>query len=1045
MTDVPPVLSSATIWSHLVNYALKQATQERNETEDRLRLLNAAVVQSKDSILITDAELDLPGPTITFVNHAFTKMTGYAAQEVIGKTPRILQGPNTDMTVVRRLRQELESGGTFFGQAIMYRKDGTQYEQEWQVWPIRNASGHISHYGSIQRDVTKVLRLKEALHLNEQLQHQLTRKLKIEHLRLLRTQKDAHIGSWETNLATMEVTWSDETYQIYETFPEIFRPTHQKFLEFVHPDDRAKVESAFQSSLHHRGQCSIEHRLLLPSGRLKFVEERWQVYFDESQKPLRAIGTCQDIAERTTMQAALVEQELLFRQVAENISAVFFLRTADFSKFFYVSPAFELIWGRSRNTLYKHPAIWNDVIVEGSPKAIIRNETLDTRAGNLDFEYQIKRPDGSKRWIQARGFPIFGSTGQLERVAGLVDDITDRKEHERKIDRLNRIRAVLGGISSAMLRLRDRDDLLLNSCRVAVTEGVFAVAWVGVIDRESQALKISAAQSEHPDTLNFLECYFSGIPEHERPAERTLRSLRPTIINDFSTEPGFIGNYEPLRSRGLQSCAALPLFVVGRLTAVLVLFAHELNFFDDDETALLEWMTRDLSFALENIETAQALRHLAYFDPLTGVANASLFQDRLNQFTLVARVRNSKVCVEVIDLKDFTRVNETLGRDGGDELLCNVAKRLQDDLVEPYALGRIGADTFAISAPFNETDVTTTRLRERTLEILKTPLKIRGEQVVVEVQAGTAIYPDDGDDSDSVFKNAETALKLAKASGAHHVYYSRSSNDRIKQRLALEKALRIAINLEQFVLHYQPRVDMRSGEIVGAEALIRWQHPERGLVAPAEFIPLAEESELIVPIGAWIVDTICSQQAAWVAADVPVVPIAANVSVIQFEKGDVVRTVRDALANHSLNPTLLHVEITESAAIHNSKVTVQIAQELSKLGVSMALDDFGTGYSSLVYLKRFPFTQIKIDRSFVTNITQSAEDAAIASAIIAIGHRMGMKVVAEGVENEGQLNYLRSQQCDEMQGFYFSPPVPVDVFESYLRSGKRMNLQTHDQ
>jgi diguanylate cyclase (GGDEF)-like protein len=395
--------------------------------------------------------------------------------------------------------------------------------------------------------------------------------------------------------------------------------------------------------------------------------------------------------------------------------------------------------------------------------------------------------------------------------------------------------------------------------------------------------------------------------------------------------------------------------------------------------------------------------------------------------------------VVVVDLERFTQINDTLGRNVGDELLRQVGQRFEQFLVEPYALGRIGADTFA-AASQRDSEAIATKLRDRMLDALALPFNIEGRQVSITMQAGIALFPADGDDGKAVFKNAEAALKLAKSSGERYAYHSREMNARIAQRLALEEQLRAAVDAHEFVLHYQPRVDMTSGELVGAEALIRWQHPDKGLVAPAEFITLAEQTGLIVPIGSWVIDTVCAQQAAWITAGLAIMPIAVNISSVQFEEGDLLQTVRDALATHSLDAKQLHLELTESAVMNDSAAAAKTLKALRKLGVGLALDDFGTGYSSLAHLKRYPFNSVKIDQSFIADITSNAEDAAIATAIIAMAHSLNLKVVADGVETQGQFNYLRAHACDEMQGNFFSPAVAKEVFESDLRNGRQMTM-----
>jgi diguanylate cyclase (GGDEF)-like protein len=496
---------------------------------------------------------------------------------------------------------------------------------------------------------------------------------------------------------------------------------------------------------------------------------------------------------------------------------------------------------------------------------------------------------------------------------------------------------------------------------------------------------------------------------------------------------------EDLLRCSFRSVAAFPMVVETRVVAVLILLAQERDFFDADEIELLEWLTADLSFALEDIQKSQRLKYLTYYDPLTGLPNLELFRDRLDQFIRSAKLEHGKVCVVVADLERFAHINDTLGRDAGDELLRRVGARFRESLIEPYALGRVGADTFAVASPIID-EIIASRLHDRMMEALKQPFNTDGREVSIAMQAGIALFPADGVDGTCVFKNAEVALKLAKSSGVRYMFHSSELNAQAAERLALEQQLRVAVDMQQFVLHYQPKVDMISGELIGAEALIRWQHPQRGLLHPTAFIALANETGLIVSMGSWAIDAVCAQQAAWISAGLHAVPIAVNLASAQFDNDDLLQIVSRALAAHSLHAKYLELELTESAVMSNSEVAAATLQGLRKLGVGLALDDFGTGYSSLAHLKRFPFNSVKIDRSFVIDITHNAEDAAIAVAIIAMAHSLKLKVVAEGIETQGQFNYLCAHGCDQMQGNLFSPAVAGDAFESDLRSGRRLRL-----
>ena len=308
----------------------------------------------------------------------------------------------------------------------------------------------------------------------------------------------------------------------------------------------------------------------------------------------------------------------------------------------------------------------------------------------------------------------------------------------------------------------------------------------------------------------------------------------------------------------------------------------------------------------------------------------------------------------------------------------------------------------------------------------------------VSARAGLALFPDNGRDAETLFKHAEIALKKAKSQGERYLYYAPQMNAALAAKLKLRSELQQALETQQFKVFYQPRVDLLSGRIVSAEALIRWQHPQRGMVPPDHFIPLAEETGLIVPIGAWVIDAVCAQQSAWLGRQVAIVPVAVNLSAVQFEKGLVLDAIRNAIAQHELAPYYIEFELTESIVMSDPEEAARNLHALKQLKVKLALDDFGNGYSSLAYLKRFPFDFLKIDRAFITDITKSPKDAMIATAVIAMGHSLNLRVVAEGVETEEQLDYLRRHRCDEIQGYYFSRPVPAAEFEAMLQDEKRL-------
>ncbi|MEO8670449.1 MAG: EAL domain-containing protein [Tahibacter sp.] len=757
---------------------------------------------------------------------------------------------------------------------------------------------------------------------------------------------------------------------------------------------------------------------------------------DESERNAAALRI--EVEERRRAAGELRESELRFRELAENIREVFFLFDAQQTRTLYVSPSYTDVWGRPCEALYADQATWVDSVHPDDREWLREQRQRDHDSGGFDNQYRIQRPDGSVRWVHVRGFPIRDTHGHIYRIAGVADDITERKEQEAKIARLSRIRAVQSAISSAILRLHNHSEILQEVCQIATTEGVFPMAWAGVVDATSPDGRVvgwSGEHSEYCTTMRFTQRI--GTVESMSPASRAVHDGTASICNDIEADPSLFAMGDALAKLGLRSVASLPLIIEERVVGVITFFSAEIGFFDQEEISLLNWLAADLSYALDYLDKAERLDYLAYYDSLTGLPNSSLFHDRLSQFIRTGIPEGGELGVILIDLVRFTHVNDTLGRIAGDRLLKLVAARLTTALGDAFSVARISADTFAITGAGESMDALT-GVRSRTFAALDGSFVLDGLETHITAQAGIALYPGDGDNASTLFKNAEVALHHAKRSGEPYLYYSAGINTRIAARANLEARLRSALANEEFVLHYQPRVDLVNGEIVGAEALIRWQRPDHGLIGPAEFIGVAEETGLIVPIGAWVLKTVCEQQATWQAAQIEIVPVAVNLSAVQVQKGDILAVIDAALQASRLDAKYIELELTESATMYDPEASAHTLRELRRRGVGLALDDFGTGFSSLAHLKRFPFHEVKIDRSFVAGITQSPEDAAICTAVIAMAHSMGLKVVAEGIETEGQLRYLRSQGCDEMQGNYFSPAVPADAFRALLRSGQRL-------
>jgi diguanylate cyclase (GGDEF)-like protein/PAS domain S-box-containing protein len=657
-------------------------------------------------------------------------------------------------------------------------------------------------------------------------------------------------------------------------------------------------------------------------------------------------------------------------------------------------------------------------------------ETVRTGAGrNAKFRWQLA--NGEVRYVESRGSVIRDEAGEVSRVVVVSRDVTERTRQEERIERLSRITAVLSGINSAIVRIRDRAQLLEEACRIAVVHGHFSFAWVGWVDPATQAIEPVARAGDDKGFLDVLRLSArEDVPEGQSLAGRVVRGKRPVVANDVVVDsPRLLRHGSEAFARGFRAMVGLPLTVGGECAGLLALYSPVAGFFDDAEMRLLEELAGDISFGLDHIQKEREVHHLAYYDTLTGLPNRRLFQETLATLTEAARRGAGRMVVMVLDVRGFHVVNDNLGRHAGDALLKLVAQRLREHLAPSDTLGRIGGDQFGIILTDVGHETQMAGSLGRLLSALEAPFDVAGQKIRILAKAGASVSPADGATADALLTNAEAALKSAKASPETLFFYAPHLNAAIANRVTLENALSRAVEAREFRLLYQPKVDLRTGRTTSLEALLYWNASGSGLVSPGRFIHVLEDTGMILPVGSWVVRQALHDLRGLHARGFADLRVAVNVSPLQFRQRDFPAYLAAAAdgAMHGLD-----IEITEGVMMQDIETCIAVLWKLRDMGIGVALDDFGTGFSSLSYVARLPATTLKIDKSFVDDMPESPGRRAIVSTVISLAHALGMRVVAEGVETQPQAKVLRELGCDEMQGFLHSRPMPIEEVAALL-------------
>jgi len=1066
---------------------------ERKRAQAQMRQLSSAIEQTADSVIITNHE-----GVIEYVNPAYQQTTGFSREETVGQTPRIIKSGKHEPAFYQRLWQTILNGQTFREVFINRRKNGELYHEQKTITPLKDEQGRITHFVSTGKDITQRIKDEQALqesqrsyramaevspvgiyrtdaqgrclYVNERwcalagltpeqaagtgwsralypedrervfaLWHEMVNQglpFRAEY----RFQRPDGSISWLFGQGAAEsdasgnvigyvgsITDISERKQAEKTLREnneilerIFDSTHfcvvylDREFNFIRvnqayakacgfPSEYFSGKNHFHLYPHEENQAIF--RRVRQTGEPFTIAAKpfeypdhpeWGVtYWDWTLHPLKdSQGNVEalllvllNVTERVRAMQKISFQASLLDQVHSAVIA-----TDDNSRITY--------WNKHAETLYQWKAeeVLGKSIYEVTVPRISRKlaEQIMTKlqaTGSWDGEYEVCRKDGGTFQAHVTLGEVTDDRGLTLGYIGLSEDITERKKAQEALRE-----------SEAGLAAAQRIAHIGNWERNLVTNEIH---W------SDETYRIFGLVPQQPH-ISF-QTFLNLIHPDDRQSVMANVSKATDEKQHYSTE------YRLIRPDGTERIVQAQAEIVPG---------------NDGKPDRIIGTIQDIT---EQRQTQERLNYLAHYDTLTGLPNRVLLQDRLSQAMVEADRRDRLVALMFLDLDRFKIINDTLGHDVGDALLKSVAERLKSCVRAGDTISRLGGDEFTVVLANVAHVDDVAHVAQKIIESFVSPFHIDGRELFVSPSMGITLYPFDDNDIESLLRNADAAMYHAKELGRNTFqFYTAELNRRTAKRLQLETALRHALERDELLLHYQPQVCLKTGRIIGAEALLRWRHPEMGLISPLEFIPLAEETGLIIPIGEWVLRSTCTQARTWYESGFGDLQIAVNLSGRQFQHQHLARLVKKVLKETGLNPRQLDLELTESLLMHNTDAILGAMEELHVHGVAFSMDDFGTGYSSLSYLKRFPIDTLKIDQSFVRDIPRDPDDAAIAQAIIAMAHNLDIRVIAEGVETAKQLAFLRSKRCDGMQGYYFSKPIPAEAMIRLLQKNRRL-------
>ncbi|GGY61015.1 hypothetical protein GCM10011613_00440 [Cellvibrio zantedeschiae] len=926
----------------------------------------------------------LPDGSLDFVNQQVTDYFGRSFEEMLGTGWVEIVHPEDVHEAILRWSRSLATGEDYETDFRLRRADGCYRWHIARASAIYDEQGKIVQWIGTSTDITARKEAEAALELSKS--------------HLAAAQARALIGSWELDLATGQGSASDEWFQIMSRDPELGVPNFNEFMAMVHPKDYPLLIERHAQSLQGKGGGQYDFRIVMPDGSLRWIEARSITVFDDEGKPLRMVGTSQNITERKEIELALNASESRFRAFMEKTPALAFIKN-EAGHFVYINPTFERVFQMTPGEII------GTTVFDHWPKAVAQklhdhDMTIFASGKQTEAFENVPTPTGMRHWLTVK-FVFSNADGQ--RFLGCTAiDLTERHNAEQA--------------------LRLSTELLSVSQYVAQIGG-----WQ--LDVPTQKLFWTDQVYHLLDT--------------------TPGEVEPTVesgLNYFSAES------RPILSRALREAMAhgegfdieLEMQTLkGRKIDVRVICTVTM---ENGKPSKLNGVFQDISehkaaqIALEHANqeleyTNRVLENIAHYDALTHLPNRVLLADRLYQAMAHTQRSEQIMAVAFLDLDGFKAVNDQYGHAIGDRLLVSLAQRMKSTLREGDTLARIGGDEFVIVLTDLHHTSECEPLLQRLLGAAAEPVQLDDLSLEVSASIGVTLYPQDGSDADQLLRHADQAMYLAKQAGknCYHLFDIAKDVAVKHQRETLEH-IRSALHNQEFVLYYQPKVHMRTGKIIGAEALIRWQHPQYGLLPPAAFLPVVENHLLSIELGEWVIETALDQMTEWEVMGLEI-PVSVNIGAIQLQQSNFAERLEELLFLHpAANPRNLELEILETSALEDITQVSAVINACKVLGVSFALDDFGTGYSSLAYLKKLPAQVLKIDQSFVRDMLEDTDDLAIIKGIVGLANAFHRTVLAEGVETIAHGEILLAMGCELAQGYGIARPMPAAAIPEWIKT-----------